>query len=149
MFDASNMAQNQDNLDFADRLRQAISRLHHKVDTPAKLAIEFNLIHDEPVTNQAVWKWLSGQSKPSRDKIETLARMCGVSVQWLRYGIPESRSAQATSSTPPATNQDARNRSEQLLLENFRLLTQVQQELLSGMAEQLAINHRIWRADSE
>ena len=147
MSDPLDMAQNQDNLEFADRLRQAISRLPNRVDTPAKLAIEFNLVHDEPVTNQAVWKWLSGQSKPSRDKIETLARMCGVSVQWLRFGIPESRSTQAASSAPAATNQDARNRTELQLLENFRLLTQVQQELLSGMAEQLAMNQRIWVAE--
>lgn len=148
MFDSLNMALNQDNIEFADRLRQAISRLPHRVDTPAKLAIEFNLLHNEPVTNQAVWKWLSGQSKPSRDKIETLARMCGVSVQWLRHGIPESRSVQASSGTP-ATNQDARTRTEQQLLENFRLLPQVQQELLSGMAEQLAMNHRIWHSEQQ
>jgi transcriptional regulator with XRE-family HTH domain len=140
------MALNQDNLEFSERLRQAISRLPNRVDTPAKLAIEFNLVHNEPVTNQAVWKWLSGQSKPSRDKIDTLARMCGVSVQWLRFGIPESRSAQASSASP-ATKQDARTRTEQQLLENFRLLTQVQQELLSGMAEQLAMNHRIWQSE--
>lgn len=147
MFDSLDMALNQDNLEFSERLRQAISRLPNRVDTPAKLAIEFNLVHNEPVTNQAVWKWLSGQSKPSRDKIETLARMCGVSAQWLRFGIPESRSSQATSSAPAATNQDARTRTEQQLLENFRLLTQVQQELLSGMAEQLAMNQRIWHSE--
>lgn len=146
MFDSLDMALNQDNLEFSERLRQAISRLPNRVDTPAKLAIEFNLVHNEPVTNQAVWKWLSGQSKPSRDKIDTLARMCGVSVQWLRFGIPESRSAQASSASP-ATKQDARTRTEQQLLENFRLLTQVQQELLSGMAEQLAMNHRIWQSE--
>ena len=142
------MALNQDNIEFADRLRQAISRLPHRVDTPAKLAIEFNLLHNEPVTNQAVWKWLSGQSKPSRNKIETLAQMCGVSVQWLRHGISESRSVQ-TLPAPAETNQDVRTRTEQQLLENFRLLTQVQQELLSGMAEQLAMNHRIWHPEQQ
>lgn len=140
------MARNQDNLEFSERLHQALTRLPQRADTATKLAIEFNLVHHEPVTNQAVQKWLSGQSKPSRDKIETLARMCGVSVQWLRHGIPESRSVQASSPTP-ATNQDARTRTEQQLLENFRLLTQVQQELLSGMAEQLAMNQRIWVAE--
>lgn len=149
MLDSLEMAINQDNLEFADRLRQAISRLPNRVDTPAKLAIEFNLVHNDAVTNQAVWKWLSGQSKPSRDKIETLARMCGVSAQWLRYGISESRSVQHSSPNPTATNQDVRNRTELQLLENFRLLTQVQQELLSGMAEQLAMNHRIWHTEQQ
>lgn len=147
MFDSLPMARNQDNLEFSERLHQALTRLPQRADTATKLAIEFNLVHHEPVTNQAVQKWLSGQSKPSRDKIETLARMCGVSVQWLRFGIPESRSVPSQSSPQAATNQEARTRSEQQLLENFRLLTQVQQELLSGMAEQLAINHRIWNVD--
>lgn len=142
------MARNQDNLEFSERLQQALTRLPHRVDTATKLALEFNLVHHEPVTNQAVQKWLTGLSKPSRDKIETLARMCGVSVQWLRYGIAESRSLQASSSTQPATNQDARSRTESRLLENFRLLPQVQQELLSGVAEQLAMNHRIWHVDN-
>ena len=146
MFDSLPMARNQDNLEISERLHQALTRLPQRADTATKLAIEFNLVHHEPVTNQAVQKWLSGQSKPSRDKIETLARMCGVSVQWLRFGIPESRSAQASSASP-ATNQDARTRTEQQLLENFRLLTQVQQELLSGMAEQLAMNQRIWHSE--
>lgn len=141
------MARNQDNLEFSERLRQALTRLPHKVDTATKLAIEFNLVHHEPVTNQAVHKWLAGLSKPSRDKIETLARICGVSVQWLRYGVAEPRPVKVPSSAQPAPDHGARSRTELRLLENFRLLTQVQQELLSGMAEQLAMNYRIWHVE--
>ena len=147
MSDSLAMARNQDNLEFSERLQQALTRLPQRADTATKLAIAFNLVHHEPVTNQAVQKWLTGLSKPSRDKIETLAGMCGVSVQWLRYGIPEARSVQGQSSPQAATNHVAQNGAEARLVENFRLLSQVQQELLSGMAEQLAMNHRIWNAE--
>lgn len=142
------MAKNLDNMEFSARLRQALSRLPNKVDTPTKLAIEFNLIHHEPVTNQAVQKWMTGLSKPSREKIETLAHMCGVSVQWLRFGIAESHPRK-----PSATGDRtiARTKSliatEQALLDNFRLLPQVQQELVSGIIEQLSMNLKIWRVD--
>lgn len=142
------MAKNLDNMEFSARLRQALSRLPNKVDTPTKLAIEFNLIHHESVSNQAVQKWMTGLSKPSREKIETLARMCGVSAQWLRFGIAESHprksSAPGTLASPHSKSLSA---TEQTLLDNFRLLPQVQQELVSGVTEQLAMTLKIWRVD--
>jgi len=142
------MAKNLDNIEFSARLRQALSRLPNKVDTPTKLAIEFNLIHHESVSNQAVQKWMTGLSKPSREKIETLARMCGVSAQWLRFGIAESHPRKSGApGTLPSPHSKSLSATEQALLDNYRLLPQVQQELVSGITEQLAMTLKIWRVD--
>lgn len=142
------MAKNLDNMEFSARLRQALSRLPNKVDTPTKLAIEFNLIHHESVSNQAVQKWMTGLSKPSREKIETLAQMCGVSAQWLRFGIAESHPRKSGAPVPLASpHSKSLSATEQALLDNFRLLPQVQQELVSGVTEQLAMTLKIWRVD--
>ena len=142
------MAKNLDNIEFSARLRQALSRLPNKVDTPTKLAIEFNLIHHESVSNQAVQKWMTGQSKPSREKIETLAQMCGVSAQWLRFGIAESHPRKPSAfGDKTLSRTKSLNATEQALLDNYRLLPQVQQELVSGITEQLSMTMKIWRVD--
>ena len=94
---------------FAGRLRQALTRSPQQIRTPSELALHFNLNHGKQVTNQAVQKWLAGHSKPSPEKMETLARLCHVSAQWLCYGIPD-----APDDLLPA---------EQMLLERFRSLS--------------------------
>ena len=72
---------------FAGRLRQALTRSPQQIRTPSELALHFNLNHGKQVTNQAVQKWLAGHSKPSPEKMETLARLCHVSAQWLRHRV--------------------------------------------------------------
>lgn len=147
LFDSLHMAKNLDNLEFSARLRQALSRLPNKVDTSSKLALEFNLVHNIPVTNQSVHKWLTGQSKPTRDKIEALAKMCDVSVQWLRYGIAESRPKKPGALEKAPTHSTHLSTTEQSLLDNFRMLPQAQQELVWSMAEQLAVSLKVWDSD--
>jgi len=141
------MAINQETQAFAKRLKQALSRAPRQICTPSELALYFNLNHaGQQVTNQAVYKWLAGHSKPSLDKMETLARLCRVSIDWLRYGIPETPvipegAPVAASSLSPA---------EQTLLERFRLLSAHQQHLIAELVAQLALDWAMGlKADSE
>lgn len=144
------MARTPDNLAFAQRLKQALKRSPKKIETPSELALQFNLNHPgNQITNQAAQKWLAGDNKPSPDKIETLAAMLNVSVQWLRYGIPESRPAQrGQSSTKAATNNDAATPTESQLLGRYRLLSEHQQGLITDLIEQLALDREMWEEAS-
>ncbi|WP_153145313.1 helix-turn-helix domain-containing protein [Dechloromonas sp. H13] len=140
------MARTQDNLAFADRLKQALKRSPKRIETPSELALQFNLQHPgSQITNQAAQKWLAGDNKPSPDKIDTLANMLGVSVQWLRYGIPESRPAQrGSSSNRAATKQDAPTATELQLLNRYRLLSEHQQGLIAELIEQITLDREMW-----
>lgn len=75
---------------FSERLRFALKQAQPKLTKTSDIAIRFNLRHNnEPVSQQAVHKWLNGLAIPSQDKIETLARWLEVKPEWLRYGISE------------------------------------------------------------
>jgi hypothetical protein len=142
------MTRNQETLAFAERLRQALTRSPKKMRTPSELALQFNLNHaGDQVTNQAAQKWLSGKSKPSLEKIETLAAMCSVSAQWLRYGIPDTRS-HAPASPAVSRNEKATGNlllpDETVLLGQFRLLSAHQQHLIADLVEQLALDKKMW-----
>ena len=141
------MAINPETQAFAGRLKQALTRCPRQICTPSDLALYFNLNHTgQQVTNQAVQKWLAGHSKPLPDKMETLARLCRVSVQWLRYGIPETplvaaQAPVAASGLLPA---------EQTLLERFRSLSACQRHLVAELVAQLALDWAMGRnADSK
>lgn len=137
------MARSKENLAFADRLKQALARAPKRIETPSELALQFNLNHQgSQITNQAAQKWLAGENKPTLEKMETLAGMCRVSVQWLRYGIPEVGPLQkanlqkAKSETPAPTERD--------LVLNFRQLSEFQQNLILSLVEQMTLNQRMW-----
>jgi hypothetical protein len=106
------------------------------------LALWFSLNHaGQQVTNQAVQKWFTGRSKPSPEKIETLARLCRVSVQWLRYGIPDMPEAPANVPVvAPGLLPE-----EQVLLERFRLLSAYQRHLVAELVTQLALDRKMRR----
>lgn len=73
--------------DFSKRLRQALRDAGVDVDSPTRLALEFNLHHHgAPVTAQAVRKWLGGSAIPAHDRLLTLADWLSVSSEWLRFG---------------------------------------------------------------
>lgn len=75
---------------FGKRLREVIREVHEGVRGPTQIAREFNLrYHGDPVTSQAVRKWLNGESLPSQEKMRTLAGWLNVSPQWLRFGEDE------------------------------------------------------------
>lgn len=137
------MARSKENLAFADRLKQALARAPKRIETPSELALQFNLSHPgAQITNQAAQKWLVGDNKPTLEKMETLAGMCRVSVQWLRYGIPETGPLQnanlqrAKPETPAPT--------EGNLVLNFRQLSEFQQNLIVNLVEQMVLSQRMW-----
>jgi hypothetical protein len=141
------MATNPETLAFAKRLKQALTRCPRQIRTPSELALYFNLNHaGQQVTNQSAQKWLEGHSKPTLEKMETLARLCRVSLQWLRYGIPDNPvvpmdAPVAVSGLLPA---------EQTLLEQFRSLSAYQRHLVAELVAQLALDWQMGRkADSE
>lgn len=75
---------------FSARLRIALSAMSMNELKTSEIATKFNLQHpNEPVTQQAVHKWLNGLSIPSPDKIETLAKWLSVKPEWLRYGVDD------------------------------------------------------------
>lgn len=77
---------------FTRRLKESLKRAGLGARGATALAREFNLrYHGDPVTAQAVRKWLEGSALPSQDKVRTLARWLDVSAQWLRFGEGERR----------------------------------------------------------
>lgn len=133
------MARTPEKLALAQRLRLALGRSGTRISTPTELALQFNLRYPgKPVTNQAVQKWLSGDNRPTPDKIEMLADMLSVSPLWLRHGIEQGptgkpRLASQTPVTDPTEG-------ELRLLGSYRQLSPYQRELVSGVIEQLALS---------
>jgi transcriptional regulator with XRE-family HTH domain len=134
---------------FAKRLKQALKRSPKKVETATDLSIQFNLRHpNEPVTVQATQKWLSGQARPTVDKIETLAEWLNVSAQWLRYGIAEERPVvpagrKAQKGKALAVIQPTED--ELKLLARIRSLPEHQRYLVNEIVEQFSLEQEIWR----
>src|SRR5262252_4321303 len=81
-------------LSFSKRLKEAMRKARTESESPTRIAREFNLRFDgDPVTAQAVRKWLDGRALPSQDKVRALASWLEVSPQWLRFGGEEVRPA--------------------------------------------------------
>lgn len=79
-------------LSFSRRFKEAMRKARSDSESPTKIAREFNLRFDgDPVTAQAVRKWLDGRALPSQDKVRALAAWLEVSPQWLRFGGGEDR----------------------------------------------------------
>lgn len=75
---------------FSARLRLALDKLVIGNLKTSEIATKFNLQHpNDPVTPQAVHKWLNGLAIPSADKIETLSNWLKVKPEWLRYGVSD------------------------------------------------------------
>ena len=72
---------------FSKRLKEAIRRARIDISSPTLIAREFNLrYHGDPVSTQAVRKWLSGKALPSQDKVRVLGLWLDVPAHWLRFG---------------------------------------------------------------
>ena len=75
---------------FTKRLRESLRKAGVDHRSSTLVAREFNLRYPgEPITSQAVQKWLNAQSLPSQDKLRALAMWLNVPAPWLRYGEPE------------------------------------------------------------
>ena len=71
---------------FSQRLKQALLDATGKI-SPTKLANQFNLRYPkEAISTQAASQWLNGQTIPTKDKIQVLAKWLNVSEFWLHYG---------------------------------------------------------------
>jgi transcriptional regulator with XRE-family HTH domain len=81
---------------FASRLHLALRRIKlppgkhgekRTIDGPTSLAMHMTLRYPgSPITPQAADKWLKGRAIPKKDKLETLAKWCGIDEHWLEYG---------------------------------------------------------------
>jgi transcriptional regulator with XRE-family HTH domain len=133
---------------FAERLKLALTRSRTKIDTATELALQFNLRHrNDPITQQAAQKWLSGSACPTSDKIETLAEWLTVSAHWLRFGSPnEANSKRSTNKRQikSPSNTSTLSNDENRLIERFRQLTPHQQNLIAEIVTQLALEKEIW-----
>lgn len=111
---------------FSERLRAAIAAVDPNVTKAADLAIQFNLRHSKhPVSDTAAHKWLTGQSIPSIDKIETLANWLAVSSEWLRVGRELEK------------NESTQTELQKLMIEKFALLPIRQQKYLFELVNDL------------
>lgn len=85
---------------FSERLKLALATKYPNILKNSEIATKFNLQHpNEPVTQQAVYKWLNGLAIPSSDKIDTLANWLNVKPLWLRYGISDNNQADIMTET--------------------------------------------------
>ncbi len=72
---------------FSERLWQSLQQAGINPASPTAVATRFNALYSgTPVSVPAVKKWLDGFSIPSQEKLQVLARLLGVSAQWLRFG---------------------------------------------------------------
>lgn len=89
---------------FSRRLKEAIRKARIDIDSPTLIAREFNLRYQgDPVSTQAVRKWLAGKALPSQDKIRALASWLDVPAHWLRFGEGDRREERP----PSAVRQEA------------------------------------------
>src|SRR3954469_7978049 len=86
------MALNDEKQAFSKRLKDALRKGGVDPGGYAHVAREFNLRYGgDPVSTQAVRKWLTGGALPSQDKIRALAMWLDVGVHWLGFGAPERK----------------------------------------------------------
>jgi hypothetical protein len=77
---------------FSKRLKEALRKAGVDAGGFAHVAREFNLRYaGDPVSTQAVRKWLTGGALPSQDKIRALSAWLDVGVHWLRFGEAERK----------------------------------------------------------
>lgn len=129
---------------FAKRLKQALTRSSKKIEAPSELALQFNLRHSsEPVSVQAVHKWLSGKAMPTPDKTETLANWLNVPLQWLRYGIPEP-AAKPSKKQVKRGELDTLTADEADLIVRLRAMPEVRRKLVLDLVGQLSLDAEMW-----
>lgn len=77
----------QQRLNFRDRLHHALKAAGYRPNEHSLLTRHFNAAHDgPPVAVSSVFRWLSGETLPAPDKLETLARLLNVTPAWLKEG---------------------------------------------------------------
>lgn len=88
----------------------------------------FNQRHaGPPVTIHAVRKWLTGESIPAQDKLQTLADWLSVNPNWLRFGESSA-----------ADDMDALRPEELQYIANLRSLSGEERQRLTALAQVMA-----------
>ncbi len=122
---------------FAERLKAALEAAGYEA-RPSVLEREFNLRYwGKPITFQAVRRWLRGDSIPSQDKLQVLARWLLVDPHHLRYG---GSSAYNVSESPANWDLSSTNEERQLL-SLYRGLPAAQRKVVRDIMETFSKAH--------
>ena len=133
------MANSREREEFSKRLRQALQKAGIDVESPTRLAAEFSARYSgNPITQQAVRKWLNGEAIPSQDKIQTLGRWLGCGTEWLRYGKEGGTAHGAQQATVPYRTA----LSDQDLLKQYHQLTNTHQQAVSEIISALSAGRK-------
>ena len=127
----STFAKENQRLAFTTRLREEWTRTG-RLASPAVLAREINmhLRPSEQVHPSSCRKWLHGQSIPTQEKLQVLARILQVSPAWLRYGL-HTDLQEPVPASPPLSS------AELSLLEVWRQLNRSQQRAVRLLIGQM------------
>lgn len=116
---------------FAERLKAALEAAGYEA-RPSVLEREFNLRYwGKPITFQAVRRWLRGDSIPSQDKLQVLARWLAIDPHQLRYG----EGSAYTISEPSARWDPESSGEERQLLSLYRELPAAQRKVIREILE--------------
>lgn len=133
------MANSSEREEFSKRLRQSFADNAVDIESPTRLAEEFSARYSgKAVTQQAVRKWLNGESFPSQDKIIILAAWLNVGSEWLRFGkqkVQAPRSQQTYALYRVAL-------SDQELLKCYHALNSVHQQAVSEIISALTLKRK-------
>lgn len=131
------MANSQAREEFSRRLRKALQDRGFRIESPTRLAQEFNGDYpDRRVTPQAVRKWLNGEAIPSHDKVRALAEWLEVSPNWLHHGEGGAGHGAQQPTAP------YRNLPDQELIRRYRKLNARQQQAVGEIITALAAKDR-------
>jgi transcriptional regulator with XRE-family HTH domain len=136
------MSKNDDNIAFSKRLKLALTRHPKDIANAADLALQFNLRHrNEPITSQAAYKWLTGKSKPTPDKIQTLAAWLNVQEHWLSFGSPKNDDEDIINTLRQnKTHNDISDEEIRFILK-FRILSDYQKHIINALIDQIAFQN--------
>jgi transcriptional regulator with XRE-family HTH domain len=133
------MANSQAREEFSKRLRKALQDRGFGIESPTRLAEDFNDTYpDRRVTQQAVRKWLNGEAIPSHDKIRALAEWLEVGPHWLHYGEAEGGGHGVQQPAAPYRNPLP----DQELIRRYHKLNIRQQQAVAEIISALAAKDR-------
>jgi hypothetical protein len=133
------MANSDGREEFSKRLRQAFHDGGVDIESPTRLASDFNDRYTgRRVTQQAVRKWLNGEAIPSQDKIVVLAEWLNIGTESLRFG-KESATANVAQQAKPSYRSAL---SDQELVRRYHKLNRTQQQAVAEIITALAAKDR-------
>lgn len=133
------MANSHGREEFSKRLRQAFHDSGVDIESPTRLASDFNDRYSgRRVTQQAVRKWLNSEAIPSQDKILVLADWLHIGAESLRFG----KGSATGNVTQQAMSSYRSVLSDQELVRRYRKLNRSQQQAVAEIITALAAKDR-------